>query len=646
MLDTVTISLVVLIGIFVIFFLTFKFVKIIKDRQKAYVSANPTSEHFNSLFEKNPDGVCFVDLQGNFLNTNLVFEQITGYSKRELIGQSFVNLIAPEDRAESWDAFQSVLENQPQNYDIVIIQKGGTRVQTNLISIPVIINNKIEGKFTIIKDISVKKLSEQALQESERRYCLLVDTSPDAIILSRGGEVLYANPATANLINGCNPDRLIGKSIKSMLHPDDLLAVTERLNLVEQQGENLQCLECKLTFPDDRLLFVEMTATPIFFQGKSAVQIIVKDITKRKQTEAKLLKSNHHLLQAKNIGRLGTWEWDLSTNKLYFDHESCRIFNVSPDQEICYEDFLKWVHPEDLDYVINKTKAESEGVSFHVQYKIIHPDGSVRIIEAQSDPDFDETKNVTSVYGIVKDITEQKKTEELLQKIDNLSAQSELAAGVAHEIRNPLNSISGVLQLLQMTSKENASDQQNYIQIMMAELERIDEILGEFLMTASPQDATRKKPTNMIVLLNGLVTLLKSLALKNNVQIQTNLESDLPLFFCIENQIKQVFINIIKNAIEAMPDGGKLLIEATKEDNNKVLFRVIDQGVGIAREDIDQVVTPFFTTKEKGTGLGLTISSKIIEEHGGAIKISSSVNHGTTVEISLPIYVNLEPGVA
>jgi two-component system, sporulation sensor kinase A len=138
------------------------------------------------------------------------------------------------------------------------------------------------------------------------------------------------------------------------------------------------------------------------------------------------------------------------------------------------------------------------------------------------------------------------------------------------------------------------------------------------------------------VLLKDVMTLLESQAILNNVKMISEFEPDIPLLYCDENQLKQVFINIIKNAIEAMPNGGEMKIQAKMQENN-LLIRFIDQGCGIPKDRIAKLGEPFYSTKEKGTGLGLMVSYKIIEAHNGRINIESEVGQGTTVDIIFPI---------
>lgn len=234
-------------------------------------------------------------------------------------------------------------------------------------------------------------------------------------------------------------------------------------------------------------------------------------------------------------------------------------------------------------------------------------------------------------YIVIRDITELKKGQELIQQSDKLSMVGEMAAGIAHEIRNPLTSIKGFAQLMQ-NEKTKA-----YSEIMVSEIDRINTIVDEMLLLAKPKKLQLRKQqiTNV---LNEVVFLLDTQAILHNIQIKTAYHDDLKGLFinCEENKLKQVFINILKNSIEAMEDGGQIDISLYPKGENAII-RITDNGGGIPSDKLPRIGKAFFTTKEKGTGLGLMICQTIIQEHGGQMTIDSVENQGTTVEISLPI---------
>jgi PAS domain S-box-containing protein len=235
------------------------------------------------------------------------------------------------------------------------------------------------------------------------------------------------------------------------------------------------------------------------------------------------------------------------------------------------------------------------------------------------------------VLCISNDITDRKLAEEIIRKSEKLSVVGELAAGVAHEIRNPLTSIQGFLQFI----KPNYKDER-YFDIMLSEIERIKLIIGEMLVLSKPQVEKRDRK-DVREICQRMIDLFESQANLNNVLIITEFDLDVPHIWCEENQLKQVFVNILQNAIDSMEIGGQVLVQIKKKDDTTVSISFADQGVGIEQERIKQLGEPFYSTKEKGTGLGLMVSYRIIELHNGRIEISSKKNQGTTVEVILPV---------
>lgn len=222
---------------------------------------------------------------------------------------------------------------------------------------------------------------------------------------------------------------------------------------------------------------------------------------------------------------------------------------------------------------------------------------------------------------------------EHLQKSEKLSVVGELAAGIAHEIRNPLTSLKGFTQLLY--SKTTAES--DYVEIMISEIDRINTIVSELLLLAKPsKDDFMNIPIEGI--LEDVCTLMSAQANLHGVMIQRDFMPELQFVYvnAVEDKLKQVFINIIKNAIEAMNNGGTITIQ-TRRLGDKVVVIFKDNGMGIPSDILEKLGKPFFTTKEKGTGLGLMVSISIIESHMGQLNIYSEEGVGTSVEVTLPI---------
>ena len=257
-------------------------------------------------------------------------------------------------------------------------------------------------------------------------------------------------------------------------------------------------------------------------------------------------------------------------------------------------------------------------------------DGSCFEVSVTTSAIRDRRGVIQAFASITRDMTNRNRMDELLRRSEKLNTVGQLAAGVAHEIRNPLTTLRGFLQLQQQTNKLN----QRHIDIMLSELDRINLIVSEFLILAKPQ-ATKFRVQDVRFILGDVISLLDSQAHLCNIVFNTSFDSEPCEVSCEENHLKQVFINVLKNAIEAMPKGGDIDIEVRKRPD-WIVITIRDHGVGISEDMIPKLGDPFVTSKETGTGLGIMISQRIIQSHQGTMEIRSTVGKGTTVTINLP----------
>jgi len=247
---------------------------------------------------------------------------------------------------------------------------------------------------------------------------------------------------------------------------------------------------------------------------------------------------------------------------------------------------------------------------------------------------------------IIRDLSRIKELEGTLRRADRLSMLGTLAAGLAHEIKNPLGGIKGAAQLLSMELTEESS-LRDYTQIMIKEVERINFIIEELMDLGNPR-APEIGDVDLAKILNDIVLLQKEATRSQNIHYRMSLDPSIPPIQGDENLLTRLFLNLIKNAREAISNDGEVGIETRiapsyhmtgpdRRSSPMVEIAISDTGCGIDQNEMDRIFTPYFTTKSKGSGLGLAISQKIIEDHQGLLKIDSSPGSGTTVTISLPL---------
>jgi signal transduction histidine kinase len=236
---------------------------------------------------------------------------------------------------------------------------------------------------------------------------------------------------------------------------------------------------------------------------------------------------------------------------------------------------------------------------------------------------------------LMKQFQELKETKDQLVQSEKLAALGTMAAGIAHEIRNPLTSLQLFVQMMAERFDDHEF-REKFTQIVPPEIERLNRIVNDLVSFAKPSKLTRE-PAQINEILDKTIRLSEISFKKLNVKVVREF-GEVPKVTVDQQQIMQIFLNLIMNSAQAMQTGGTLTVKTyVSETPGKVAIDVKDTGTGISEENLKKIYAPFFTTKEAGTGLGLAITRRIIEEHKGEIKVKSKVGEGTTFTVELPI---------
>jgi two-component system, sporulation sensor kinase E len=248
----------------------------------------------------------------------------------------------------------------------------------------------------------------------------------------------------------------------------------------------------------------------------------------------------------------------------------------------------------------------------------------------------DQFGHIVGAYVMFKDVTNLRSLEAQVQRSDRLAMIGQIAAGTAHEIRNPLTSIKGFLQIMKNSFQEKSMEKElNYIDVMLTEMNRINALVNEFLLLSKPKHI-KFAEVDVSSVLRGILPIIENEAILHKVDVIYEAAPDMPQVIADQEMLKQVFLNIGKNGIEAMHEGGTLTItEKWDRKERRIHVDFHDTGPGIPSFLLDKIFDPFFTTKEEGTGLGLSVCQRIIHDFGGTIRVSSK-GFGTTFTVGIP----------
>ena len=523
---------------------------------------------------------------------------------------------------------------------------------------------------------------EQALQESERHYRHLLESITDytyAVKLREGVAVETTHSPTCISVTGYTAEQYQedpGLWLR-MVHPEDRAAVLEQAVRVTG-GETPVALDHRLQHKAGNLRWVRNTVVPRRDESGAVVAYdgLIRDITARKTAEEKLVKSEafyHSLVESlpQHIIRK-----DLNERFTFANQKFCQLLGKPLDQIVGKTDF-DFYHPDlALKYQTDDRHVIKSGRTFETVEVNQAPGGEQRYVNVIKSPIHDPQGQVIGIQGIFWDITERMRAEEDLRRTHaelrkshaevkaaqlqliqaaKMESIGTLAAGVAHEVKNPLATLAMGLSYLDKAVNVPDENVRMVLTEMRDAIGRADKITRELLDFSAARQLDMQ-PEDLNRLLEQTLVLIRHQLNKQQIELITEFAPALPCVSVEKNQIQQVLVNLLMNAIHAMGSGGKLSVRTSKRrltrslhdegsrsssqfflGDNVIMIEIEDTGPGIPRENLAKIFDPFFTTKPTGvgTGLGLPVSKKIIELHGGAIEINNRTEGGVLVTVLL-----------
>jgi signal transduction histidine kinase len=380
------------------------------------------------------------------------------------------------------------------------------------------------------------------------------------------------------------------------------------------------------------------------YPGSLGLTVIFQDISETRQTREALRTSERRLQFAQVSARLGSWEWNVKTNELWWSDGMWLLHGQATGSvDPTFENGMAFIHPDDRDRVQHTLQQALTGKSdYETEYRTTFPDGSVHWIGARGRAVFDETGESERMLGVAMDITNNKLAEDALRKSEKLAAAGRLAATIAHEINNPLEAVTNLLYILRLNDKWD-DNTRSYVAQAEHELARIAHVTRQTL--GFYRDTTLPHLMDLPKIVEEALSLYLPRIQAKNIRLSREYDETVQVTG-LPGEIRQVISNLVANAIDALPMEGALRIRVhhARElfNSNRTGGKIViaDTGSGITPEHRKKLFEPFYTTKQDvGTGLGLWVSQEIVQKHGGNIALRSSVapgHSGTVFSIFLP----------
>lgn len=626
-------------------------VEIIEDvaeRKKGEEKLRISGEGYRVLYETIRNGIVAVDMDGRIVECNQAFANMVGYSKDEL-----KNLFYQKLTPKQWHQMEAKISSEQvmkrgysDEYEKEYIRKDGTVFP---ISVRVWLirdeDGKPKGIWSIIRDITERKRTEEALRESEAKWRSITENSPDHImLLDRDANIRFINWTLPE----STTEQVIGTPIYNYVPAKFRRAMKRCFERVLKTGEHDQ-YECEYRATDGGIRSFEARVAPVKRFGQIvALTVSARDVTERERMEVELQDYFERLEQLveERTRKLRKSEdryrglIEKVKDIIYTLDDKGDITFVSPAVETKLGYRLEEVLGKNFMVLIPKEWQEKTRADFNslletgeitAETVLLDKKGQSHFVEYSSTV-IKEGNKVVGIRGIARDITERKRLQEKILRSEKLAAIGQLAASVGHEIRNPLGVINNSCYFLNRKLKDIADEKvERHLRIIERNIRCVNVIISDLL------DFARKKPPtlNQIDLNDVVMKALSSIPIPQNIKVTTKL-GEIPPMLLDEEQIRRVFQNMILNAFQATPEGGKVVIKTSKHDDSvKITFK--DTGVGIEEENLPKLFTPLFSTKAKGVGLGLAICKQIVEDHGGDITAKSKGGKGSAFTVKLPI---------
>jgi PAS domain S-box-containing protein len=616
-----------------------------QDRKNTEKVLKESEERFRTIFEDAMDGLVFISVETRkFVNCNTRFCEMLGYSPQEIKNLTMMDIHTEEDLPHILEEYEKLSKNEAVLAENVPTQRRGGTVFPADISLSTITVSGQSYLIGVYRDITNRKESEDLLKKSEEKYRALFETDLIGVALTdKRANIIDANRAFQKML-GYSREEFQNMSIKDITYADDLAENIVLFREAIEGRRNFYRMEKRYLRKDGSLLWGDLMVLAIYDEhGEfSYCFSMIMEITKRKKAEEALVKSEERY-RAVVEDMPGMVCRFLPNGKLTFvNRYYCEYFNKT-SEELIDQNFFQFIPESEQEEVRNHYLSLSRQCPMVTyEHRVIGSDGRIRWHQWTDRGLFGEEGAIAEYQSLGWDITEKKKLEEEMQRAQKLESIGILAAGIAHDFNNLLAAILGNVSLAKMYTDP---DNENYLLLDQSEKASLRaKDLTQRLLTFSKGGSPIRKPISMTRLIKDNCSFILA---GSNVKWKYTLSDDLWSAEVDEGQIGQVIQNLLINADQSMPEGGVVEIRAENttvgteavlplQQGKYVKIMIQDKGGGIQKEYLNRVFDPYFTTKQSGSGLGLTVAYSIIRNHAGYITVDSKLGVGTTFTLFLP----------
>jgi PAS domain S-box-containing protein len=597
------------------------------------------SYHF--LFNQSPDGIVIMSPDGTFIDFNEAAHRQLGYTRDEFAKLHLSNIDPFQTPEEIQDSVKNVLEKGRDEFEVRHRTAAGEIRDVHVITQSMALSGRTVFH-SIWRDVTERKCAEKALWEAQEKYRDLFENAHDAIFIVDAALHYIDVNKRATEIYGFSREEFLAMKITDVIPPEQLpRSKVEFEKLWKHQA--YEKFIGKMRTKDGRWLDVEINSSPIIKDNKvCGSRDIVRDITERKRAEDALRMSQNYLQTIIDTEPECVKLLDRDGAVLMMNRAGLDMIEAGSLDEVKGKSIYELVSPEYREAFRTNVNMVFEGKSGTLEFEIVGLKGRRLRLETHAVPLFGENDRIIALLGITRDITERKKLEEELIKAQKLESVGLLAGGIAHDFNNLLTAVLGYINLAKKHIGAGDAAGEHLVKAENASLRARD--LTRQLLTFSRGGAPVRKTAS----LREVIKESASFALRgSDVKYEFFIPDDLWPVDMDEGQIGQVVQNLTINADDAMPGGGTVRITCRNVGvpgenvlplmkGDYVRVSVEDRGTGIAKEHLPKIFDPYFTTKPKGSGLGLATSYSIIKNHDGYITVESEPGVGTAFHFYLP----------